>query len=186
MFDNSSVYSDHVLAFVKNASDFVEFADSIDSFSRKEFVDKALVLLPSLYISVGQLPHFEAIGETEKFCSQYDWDRVQHSVSKQLGAYESYFDLTEPLQFETGETVNLSTSETFADIFQSMSDFVSFYRITNDEGIQACLAEITADVAQYLGVRILRLAEELHLIRYGANGFTDDNESEHFNNFRDE
>jgi len=185
MFENNSVYSEKVLDFVRSATEFVDFAESIDSFSRVEFLDKSLVLIPQIYPLLMSLPRFEQGGEVVKYCSQYDWDRVQNFVSKQLGEYESYFDLTETNQFETGETVNLSTSETFSDLYQSLFDFISFYRVTNEEGIQAALAEIIADFNNFLGVRMLRLTEELHLIRFGSADLADD-DSEHYNNYREE
>lgn len=183
MFEKNSVYSEVVLNFVKVASDFLEFADAIDGLDRKSFIEKAIALLPNLYSKTVSLPDFGTYEGVEKYCSQYDWERIQTSVSQKLGEHESYYDITEPQFYQTGDTVNVSTSESFADIYQSVFDFMSFYRITDEEGMKAAVAEYKQEVANFAGVRILRLTEELHLMLHGVDDLTEEQSEEHYNNF---
>lgn len=162
-----------ILEFITVAAEYCSLVENTESYGRSEFLDRSQKILVLLYLKALLLPVLEYDDEwyPEKYVTERDWMIVQQRVSEKLGGLESYFDLTEPAMLESGTTVNVSTSECFADIYQDVRDFIEGYRELSDgtdESLAGLTQECKTSFENYWGIRAVRLMSELHLMLFGG------------------
>lgn len=172
-----SKYKVQVLEFITVASEYCALVERMGDLTKMEFIDRSQKIISLLYLKGLLLPTMEYDEEwyPERYVTEHDWMLVQQSVSEKLGSFETYFDLTEPAMLTTGTTINVSTSECFADIYQDIRDFIESYRLnsdTIDESIQGLIVECRNNFENYWGIRAIRLLSELHLMQF--SGASDD------------
>ena len=133
-FENELVYSQNVIEFVTVAGEYCGFSESISNFSRKEFIEKSLKLLPLLYLKSTLLPKIESISDVvnEKFVAEHDWVFIKENISQKLGSYDSFIEVSDLMNPTTIDSTSLSISECFADIYQDLRDFISLYQFTDN------------------------------------------------------
>lgn len=170
----------NILDFLAVAAEYCALVEQADIMSQKAFVDKARKVLALLYLKVSLLPEIEPETDSfvEKFVTENDWNFIQAKVSEKLGVCETYFDVVEPMAYDTtNETVNVSTSETFADIYQDLRDMLEVYRVAEEEEQQIALAECVNNYRSFWGVRALLLMNELHLLVFSDTELDDNVEN---------
>ncbi len=151
--------------------EFCAFLSKTSNFSRKAFIDKSLKLLSLLYLKASLLSELEQSGDgyVEKYVTEDDYNRIHSSVTEKLGSLESYFDITEVNGYDSGETVNVSTSECFADVYQDIMNFVIQYRDFEEDDRIIAISECIHSFKEFWGIRVLRLMSELHLVLYSQS-----------------
>jgi len=158
----------NISEFFTVSVEFCAFLNKIDKFNRIDFIDKSTKILSLLYLKASILADIEidSDGFVEKGVTENDYNKIHSSVALKIAQFETYFDIIETPAFESGETVNTSISESFADIYQDLMNFVMQYRDNEDEERLLAIAECMNAFKEYWGIRALRLMAELHNIRY--------------------
>ncbi len=157
-----------IVEFVTVSAEFCAFLETAHSLDIKSFVEKSVKLLSLLYLKSQLLPEFEIDEDDycEKYVTEQDWNIIHSRIANLMGENDAFFDVTESTGFSTGETVNTSISEAFADIFQDLRDFIQIYREGYDESIAVGLYFCKQAFKEYWGIRVLGLLQELHLLQY--------------------
>lgn len=161
----------NVAEFFAVATEFCAFLTKAEKFTRGQFVDKSLKLLSLLYLKASLLDEYagDYDGYLERYVSEDAYNAIHAKVNDILGEHEMYFDITEAAGYETGETVNVSASECYADIFQDVMNFVEQFRDFEEEERMAAVSDIYRSFADFWGIRVLMLSAELHLLRHSAS-----------------
>lgn len=159
----------NVIEFLTVTAEYCAFIEKADEYFRKDFLLKLHKLLPLLYLKGALLPEV-SIDDSfiEKYVSEDDWNYIHDKVLEKLSELETYFDITEAVGYETGETVNLSISEAVADIYQDLRDFLAVFKDANDELMEIAVFECKQNFKLFWGARVIGVLQELHLLIYSG------------------
>lgn len=166
----------NVIDFLAIAAEFCAFVENANVVSKKIFIEKSRKIIALLYLKTSLLPQSEMESDDfiERFVTEHDWNFIQNKISEKLGENESYFDIIEPQAYNTSnETINVSTSECFADIYQDLRDMLEVYRLAGEEEQNVALGICFQNFKSFWGVRALMLMNELHLIAYSDTDLDD-------------
>ena len=177
-FENELVYSQNVIEFVTVAGEYCGFSENIANFSRKEFIEKSLKLLPLLYLKSTLLPKIESINDVvnEKFVAEHDWVFIKENISQKLGSYDSFIEVSDLMNPTTIDSTSLSISECFADIYQDLRDFISLYQLGETESMNDGLWECKLNFEQSWGQKILGVLANFHQIYFGTDEIEEEDE----------
>ncbi len=170
------VYSKSVLEFVTVAAEYVIFAEGAESEKRKDFLAKSQKLLPLIYLKSAMLSDLNSVLDeaTEKFVTEEDWMQVQQSISRTLGKFDIFTEVHEPIAQQDEESLSVSLSECYADIYQDLADFIQVYRMGDTDMMNDALWECKQNFEQYWGPKLLVLVNNIHNIIYGSENWQQD------------
>ena len=177
MSDNQ-VIQKNIAEFFTVSVEFCAFLNKADKFQRPDFIDKSIKILTLLYLKASMIDSVqdENSAYVEKFVTEDDYNKIHALVSEKIGSLEAYYDITDSVGYDSGESVNVSITESYADIYQDVMNFVLLYRDFEDEDRFIAIADCITNFKAFWGIRLLRLISELHLIRY-SEGFMLDTET---------
>ena len=128
----SAIYDKNTVEFVTVAAEFCGFLERTGEMKRRPFVDKALKLLPLLYLKASLLPEYaERMDEfdPETFVTEGDYERVRAGVAALMGRYDDYLDVflddmtTEELAKTLGVKVLISDPGCFLRAFRKEEEY---------------------------------------------------------------
>ena len=165
------VYQREAIEFVTVAKEFVLFLETARDFSKDDFIDRSVKILPLLYLKGTLLPEIEDYDESfsEKFVDEAAWSYIQQVTSSKLDEDDDFIQLQDACMMSSMDSLSVGLSEIYADLYQEMADVVGAYRIANDETMLVALACCRNNFPEYWGVRLLSLLKALHEIKYRQN-----------------
>jgi hypothetical protein len=168
---SSVVYSKNTIEFVTVAAETCLFLESAGSFSKNDFMERALRLLPLLYLKTSLIENTEQLLEDdpEHFVTESDYESIKNSVADVLGSSDRYLEVFHPdIQLsETGIATDIS--EDLADIYQDLKDFLLNFQIGNEEVMNDALALCLTSFREYWGQRLVNCMRALHNANYNTN-----------------
>lgn len=174
------VYSPAVIEFVTVAAETCLFLEQATDQSRTDFIQRAVKLLPLLYLKTAVLsipePVFE--DESERFVTEEDYLYVKEQVEQLLGADDSYLEVNHPDMVLSDTPIAAFISEDLADIYQEIKDFAANYQTMDTDVMNDSLVACLEAFGSHWGRKLLNTLRALHAIRYGDNfEQQDENES---------
>jgi hypothetical protein len=177
------VYSKDVLEFVTVANEYCHWVEGCSEYSRKEFVNVSLKLLPLLYLKATVLPKTEMELEDsfiEKVVDENLYQHVLESVRIKLGRFNDYLEVFSPDIQRSDGPLSATVSEDLADMYQDIKNFLESYKSAATEIMNDALYELTENFEVYWGQRLVNTLRALHNIYYGGEDLkeetTDTNE----------
>ncbi len=158
------VYSKNVIEFVTIANEFCLLLETSAKVSKIEFIETVQKLLPLLYLKACLLPKNESEleEEIEKFVSEADWEFIHTSVQTKMGGHDQFLEVFEE-DMEYSETpVIASVSESFADMYQDLKDFLTSYRIGTLDVMNEALWDLTNSFYQHWGQNLVNSLRAIH------------------------
>jgi len=173
----------NITDFVTVLSEFCIFVENTNRFSKKDFLGKAIKLLPMLYIKASFLPKLESIfdDENEKFVSEEDWNFIHDAVKSKLGYHDEYPDVFDPLTHEQLEQSTASVADNIADIYQDLKNFISLYNIGTEEIMNDALWECQMNFEEFWGQRLLSALKAIHMVYFSGDDLDDEEQDEETN-----
>ncbi|MFA9390491.1 MAG: DUF5063 domain-containing protein [Prolixibacteraceae bacterium] len=168
-FLNDLVYSKNVIEFVTVANEYCSFVENSLNYSRFDFINKAHMMFPLLYLKACLLPEIdEETAETpEKYVNEVDYNFLLNKISGKLGRYDAYQEVfDEAIQFSE-TAIEANVSENICDIYQDLKDFLMVYRIGTIEIMSDALWECKNNFNTFWGQKLVNGLRALHAIRYG-------------------
>ena len=163
-----SVFSADVLEFVSVSTDFCAFLEQSGAEDATSFCNKALKLLPQVYMKGLSLSAIELNegDDVEQQVTEEDYNFIRETVAAVLGTNDDYLDVfLEDMKYS--DTPILKTvSEDMADIYQDLRNFIAAYGQGLDEVRYAALGEVQRAFRNYWGGRCLSAMRALHEIKY--------------------
>ena len=159
-----------VLEFLTVAAEFCAFVEKAEQISKRDFIEKSQKILSLIYLKASLLKQET---EIEGYCDQYvtedDWNFVKDAITAKLGSHETFLEIIEPDNYSNSETVSVSISECFADMYQDLRDFIERYKDGNDEAREIAIFECILQFKMYWGARLLAVLTEFHSLLYASN-----------------
>lgn len=164
----SVIFDKNTVEFVTVAAEFCGFLERTPEMERSGFVDKMLKLLPLLYLKAQLIPACERVDEAEleTFVTEGDYERVRSSIADLLGDKDDYLDVFLVDMAYSDMPIKQNISETLADIYQPLKDFVCVYQLGLDRTMNDALAVCRESFAEYWGQRLVNAMRALHDVKY--------------------
>ncbi|MBO7571140.1 MAG: DUF5063 domain-containing protein [Bacteroidales bacterium] len=168
MDEYNQVYQREAIELVAVAKEYVAFLEKSQEYSKDEFVEQSLKILPLLYLKGVMLPEIEDYDDSfsEKFVDEATWSYIQQSAASRLDEDDDYIQVQDATMMSSMDSMSVGLSEIYADLYQEMADLVGAYRLANDGVMLAALACCRNNFPDYWGVRLLALLKGLHEIKY--------------------
>ncbi|MDG5798849.1 DUF5063 domain-containing protein [Marinilabiliaceae bacterium ANBcel2] len=168
------VYSPNVLEFVTVGKEFCSWLESVEVVERELFVDKALKILPLLYLKATMLPKCETVlkDPVEKFVDEEHYEAVRNRVLLIMGRFDDYLEVFTADMQRSDLPLTSTVSENLADIYQDIADFLMNYRTAVTEIMNDALVELTDNFTTYWGQRVVNVLRALHEAYYGDDDIT--------------
>ena len=140
-------------------------------YTRSEFTDKILDLLPRIYWNFFDLSAGVSLGEMDYFSDYVDegfYDEVRRGVASVMGAADTFLETFEEDMKYSETPITSSISECLADIFQPLFNFISI--VHDSEGLQIEEAFISCkeDFENYWSQTLCNALKALNNIKYGV------------------
>jgi len=175
------VYSKKVIEFVTVAAETCLFLEHANEFTKTDFVQKSIKILPLLYLDASLLdipdPVFEEI--PERFVNEEDYQYVHELVEQLLGSDDSYLEVFHPDMALSDTPIAAFVSENLADIYQELKDFAANYQLGDIDIMNDALVACLDAFGEHWGQKLLNALRALHALRFSEGfGLEDaDNES---------
>jgi len=169
-----------VTTFVTRAAEYCTFVENTGNFSKRDFVQKSIRLLSSLYASMAEMPDVSNATDSvnEKFVNETHWHRIYNQVNQKLGYHDDYVDVYDPVAREDQDVSIVSLGDNFADIYQDLKDFVTLYSRGNEQVMQDALWECRMNFEEYWGPRLLSALRVLHRLFFSEENLEEEKPAE--------
>jgi hypothetical protein len=166
------VYSKKVIEFVTVAAETCLFLEHADEFTKTDFIQKSVKILPLLYLNASLLeipdPVFEEI--PERFVNEEDYQYVRGLVEQLLGNDDSYLEVFHPDMALSDTPIAAFVSENMADIYQELKDFAANYQLGDIDIMNDALVACLEAFGEHWGQKLLNALRALHALRF-SDGF---------------
>ena len=171
------VYSRNVIEFVTVAAETCLFLEHAAEFSQTDFIQKAVKILPLLYLNVSLLetPALVFDDPTEKFVNEEDYLFVREQIEQLLGADDSYLEVFHPDMAISDTPIAAFISENLADIYQELKDFAASYQLADVDIMNDALVACIEAFGEHWGQKLLNALRALHALRF-SDGFGQDDD----------
>lgn len=166
--ENNPIYERNTLEFVTVALEFCTFVENAGQSGLFDFTDKAIKLLPLLYLKATLLPEVEEEEnvELETTVTEDMYESVRTRIALLLGESDSYLETFHPDMQYSDTPIAAFISENLADIYQDTGNFISLFRQGNEEAMLQSIALCRNNFREFWGQQLLNALKALHAVRY--------------------
>lgn len=187
MSANPVIYDKNTLEFVTVTLEFCALMETTSQHTLYSFTDKAVKIIPLLYLKATLLPDMEEPeedDEPEHFITENTYEAIRYRIANLLGGYDSFLDTFHPDMNYSDAPIAATISESLADVYQDLGDFVALFRQENEEVMEQALYACRESFREYWGQKLLSALKALHVVRFneelssGEDGFLTEEDSE--------
>lgn len=175
---NDPIYGHNTLEFVTVALEFCSFVETAGDKSLFDFVDKAVKLLPLLYLKATLLPKIETDEDVapELTVTEEMYESVRTRIAGLLGERDSFLETFHPDMPYSDTPIAAFISESLADVYQDVGNFVSLFRGGYEEVMLRSVALCQTNFKEFWGQQLLNALKAIHSIRYDEDEIIEMNE----------
>lgn len=167
--EKNPIYDRNTIEFVTVALEFCTFVETASQVALFEFTDKAVKLLPLLYLKATLLPEIspDEDAEPELTVTEDMYESVRTQIAGLLGERDSYLETFHPDMQYSDTPIAAFISENLADVYQDTGNFISLFRQGNEKVMEEALALCRTNFRDFWGQQLLNALKALHAVRYG-------------------
>ena len=160
-----------LLAVTATAAEYCQTIENCRDMERDDLVKSLLDSLPRLYLAFSDLaPEQELMsGENEFFSSYIDedyYDSIRRSLEAVFGEEDTFLETFEEDMKYSDTPIAASISESLADIFQPLYDFISIVRESDGDQAEGAYIECHDNFVQYWSQTLCNVMRPLNRLRY--------------------
>ncbi|MGL4411561.1 MAG: DUF5063 domain-containing protein [Bacteroidales bacterium] len=157
------IYDKNALEYVTVAVEYCVFMEQATQFTRRAFVERAVRILPLLYLKATLAPSIEEVdGFAEEFVSEVEYEHIKANVGSILKDSDDYL-VTNHQDMEFSDTpIAAFISEDLADIYQETKNLAFAYSTRVEESMEVALADSHQHFYEYWGQKLLNALGALH------------------------
>ncbi len=177
--EKSPIYAHNTLEFVTVALEFCTFVENAGQTDWFDFTDKAIKMLPLLYLKASLLPEIEMEEEVdlETTVTEEMYESVRTRIAALLGDKDSYLETFHTDMQYSDTPIAAFISENLADVYQDTGNFIALFRQGYEEVMEAAIALCKIQFREFWGQQALNALKALHTVRYTID-FSDINEED--------
>lgn len=174
------VYSKNVIEFVTVVAETCLFLEHASEFSRFDFVQKSVKILPLLYLKTSLLDIPNAVTDEvpEKFVTEEDYQFVREQIEQLLGLEDSYLEVFHPDMALSDTPIAAFVSESLADVYQELKDFATSYQLADVDVMNDSLVACLEAFGEHWGQKLLNALRALHALRFSDDFNAEDVDTE--------
>lgn len=176
--ENNPIYERNTLEFVTVALEYCTFVEAAGQKGLFDFVDKAVKLLPLLYLKATLIPEVEPEDDAdpEQYVTEDMYESVRSRIASLLGEKDSYLETFHPDMQYSDTPIAAFISENLADVYQDVGNFVSLFRQGYEEVMLQAIAVCRSNFREFWGQQLLNALKALHAARYSDDEIIETNE----------
>ena len=181
------VYSKNVLEFVTVAREYCAFAENSEQYTKSDFIQVAIKLLPLLYLKASMLPKMERTLDEpmDTAVDEFMYTNIKDGIAGKLTAHDAFLEVFHE-DIQRSETpVVAYISENFADMYQDLRNFTASYRVGVEEIMNDAVVDIEEQFRLFWGQKLLNALRALHNIFYSGDDLSDEEPAESDDQARD-
>ncbi|MGL5787982.1 MAG: DUF5063 domain-containing protein [Bacteroidales bacterium] len=159
------IYDKNSIEFVTVAVEFCSLMENARNFSRGEFVKKAVVVLPLLYLKAVLLSkdnEDELDGFPEQFVSETEYEMVRSQIASVLEDKDDYLETFHPDMAFSDMPIAALISEDLADIYQDVKNLAFAYSTRQEDSMRVALDICRTSFYEYWGQKLTNAMGALH------------------------
>lgn len=163
------IYDKNTLEFTTVALDFCALMEATAKHTVFSFTDKAVKILPLLYLKATLLPitgEWEEESEPEHFITENTYEAIRYRIAHLLGEFDPFLETFHPDMPYSDTPVAATISENLADIYQDLGNFVALFRQKNERVMEQALVICEENFRLYWGQKALNALKAIHTVRY--------------------
>ncbi|MCM1484515.1 MAG: DUF5063 domain-containing protein [Muribaculaceae bacterium] len=164
--------STNTLAFIGLCNEYCSLAENVSAMERHEFIDRAVKLLPRLYISATDLANDSSFsnedGYIEPSLNEEYYEQIRSSVAMVMGEDDIYLEVFEQDMKYSDTPIAASISEGVADLFQVCYNFVEVIRDAPEELIAETAGAMHYDFRHYWSQTLCNLMRPLNQLCHNS------------------
>ena len=171
------IYDKNTLEFVTVTLEYCALMEASSGHNLFSFTDKAVKILPLLYLKATLLPVPQDSGEEydiEHFITENTYEAIRYRTAGLLGEFDSFLETFHPDIKYSDTPVAATISENMADIYQDLGDFAALFRQGNEEAMEKALYVCEENFRLYWGQKLLNALKALHVVRFNEELSSDD------------
>ncbi|MDR0574464.1 MAG: DUF5063 domain-containing protein [Tannerella sp.] len=179
MVADNLIYDKNTLEFVAVTLEFCALMETTSEHTLFSFTDKAVKILPLLYLKATLLPVREERDEEyemEHFITENTYEVIRRRLAELLGEYDSYLETFHPDMKYSDTPIAVTISENLADVYQDLGDFAALFRQENEEVMEQALSICEENFRFYWGQKLLNALKALHVARFNEDLSSDNDE----------
>lgn len=168
---NENEIRSRLLKITALAKDYCILLENARELEKEEFVANVLNLLPRIYWEFGDLSadSADSSAEYDYFPSYLDedyYESIRRNVEAVLGEDDVFLETFEEDMKYSDTPIAASISESLADIFQPLYNFMSVVRESEGENSGAAFRECKENFIQYWSQTLCNVMRALNHLRY--------------------
>jgi len=176
--EENPIYAHQTIEFVTVALEYCTMVENINNINQFDFINKAIKILPLLYLKATLLPQIEVIEdiELEQAVTENMYESVRVQIAELLGNKDSFLE-TFHTDIQYSDTPIISfISENLSDVYQDIGNFIFLFRQGNEEIMRNAIALCFNNFQKFCGQQLLNALKALHATFYNDEEFLDINE----------
>lgn len=168
---SNSMINNNALAFMALCNEYCQALENAREMEREDFVAAMLRLLPRIYISATDV-NVTSAGIDEPYIEgsldEDYYDAIRRSVENLLGPDDTYLEVFEEDMKYSDTPIAASISESLADIFQVLYNFLETVKDVPEELVVMGLVAIKEDFGAYWSCILCNVLRALNHVRYNS------------------
>lgn len=178
------IYDKNSIEFVTVAVEFCSLMENARNFTRAEFVRKAVVVLPLLYLKAALLEkdnEEEFEGFPEQFVSEAEYEMVRSQIASVMESQDDYLETFHPDMAYSDMPIAAFISEDLADIYQDIKNLAFAYSTRQEDSMRVALDICRTSFYEYWGQKLTNAMGALHHVLNNIEN--DDDQQEESDSF---
>ena len=148
---------------------YCEICQNANNFTKSEFTDHILDLLPRIYWNFFDLSAGVSLGEADYFSDYVDeelYGQISREIAAVMGASDTFLETFEEDMKYSETPITASISEGLADIFQPLFNFVSIVHDSEGSQIEEAFISCKEDFENYWSQTLCNVMKALNNVKY--------------------
>lgn len=161
--------TNRILEIVSISKDYCDTCQNTFEFTKEEFTDKILDLLPRIYWNFFDLSAGVSLGEYEYFSEYVDEDlynAIQKGIASLMGESDTFLETFEEDMKYSDTPITSSVSECLADLFQPLFNFVQIVHDSEGAQLQEAFIKCKEEFEEYWSQTLCNVMKALNNIKF--------------------
>ena len=161
--------SNRLIDLVSLSKSFCETCRDSYQYTKYEFVDRMLDLLPRIYWNFFDISAGISLGENDFFSDYVDetlYNEIKGGISAVMGGDDTFLETFEEDMKYSETPITATISESLADLFQPLFNFVSVVHDSEGEQLQEVFISCKEDFESYWSQTLCNVLRAINNIKY--------------------
>lgn len=157
----------NILALIALCNEYCSAVENCAGSTREEFVASMLRLLPRIYISASDIPqeNIQSGGYIDGALEEVSYDNVRRNMETVMADADTYLEVFDDDMKYSDTPITATVSESLADLFQVMYNFLETVRDAPEELVDEAVAAFAEDFYENWSRTLCNVMRPLNDIR---------------------